>query len=105
MTTANLRAIIEKYTLYPELQINEPTEAVIEQLRDDVHLETVNAEVRDPRSGGHKKPLSPLPWLTRISFPSLPAMSLTKMMRSHSIPMIGTVLNRSDEATYFIKRT
>jgi hypothetical protein len=30
---------------------NEPTEAVIEQLRDDVHLETVNAEVRDPRSG------------------------------------------------------
>jgi polysaccharide biosynthesis transport protein len=51
MTTANLRAIIEKYTLYPELQANEPTEAVIEQLRDDVHLETVNAEVRDPRSG------------------------------------------------------
>jgi protein tyrosine kinase modulator len=51
MTTANLRAIIEKYTLYPDLQTNEPTEAVIEQLRDDVHLETVNAEVRDPRSG------------------------------------------------------
>jgi polysaccharide biosynthesis transport protein len=51
MTTANLRAIIEKYTLYPELQTNEPTEAVIKQLRDDVHLETVNAEVRDPRSG------------------------------------------------------
>ncbi len=51
MTTANLRAIIEKYTLYPELQTNEPTEAVIKQLRDDVHLEMVNAEVRDPRSG------------------------------------------------------
>ncbi len=83
MTTANLRAIIEKYNLYPEMQTNEPMEAVIEQLRDDVHLETVNAEVRDPRSGGHKKPLSPLPWLTRIGFPSLPAMSLTKMMRSH----------------------
>jgi succinoglycan biosynthesis transport protein ExoP len=51
MTTANLRAIIEKYNLYPEPQTNEPMEAVIEQLRDDVHLETVNAEVRDPRSG------------------------------------------------------
>jgi polysaccharide biosynthesis transport protein len=51
MTTANLRAIIEKYTLYPEMQTNEPIEAVIKELRDDVHLETVNAEVRDPRSG------------------------------------------------------
>jgi protein tyrosine kinase modulator len=51
MTTANLRAIIEKYTLYPEMQTNEPMEAVIKELRDDVHLETVNAEVRDPRSG------------------------------------------------------
>jgi hypothetical protein len=110
-------------------------EAVIEHLRDDVHLETVNAEVRDPGSGRAQEATiaftlsyeNQSPKLARnvaneddaLAFSPYVDAALMIVEDSktekedlqralgllQSIPMIGTVLNRSDEATYFIKRT
>jgi uncharacterized protein involved in exopolysaccharide biosynthesis len=51
MTRTNLQGIIKKYNLYPEDQKEEPMEVVIMQLRDDIKMNTVSADVVDPRSG------------------------------------------------------
>lgn len=51
MTSENLSEIIEKYNLYVEERKATPREVVLEQMRDDVRLEMISAEVVDPRSG------------------------------------------------------
>lgn len=51
MTRANLLRIIKKYHLYPEDMKAEPTEVVLDEMRDDIDLKMVSANVVDPRSG------------------------------------------------------
>ena len=51
MTRANLNAIIEKYDLYPDKRRTLTPEEVLDEMRDDIHLEMVSADVIDPRSG------------------------------------------------------
>lgn len=51
MTTANLLEIIDKYGLYPKERKSEPTEVVIEMMREDISVDMVSAEVVDPRTG------------------------------------------------------
>ncbi len=51
MTSANLLQIIDKYDLYPEERESDPMESVLEQMRDDIGLEMVSADVIDPRTG------------------------------------------------------
>ena len=51
MTRSNLLRIIKKYNLYPRDMKDEPTEVVIDEMRDDIDLKMVSANVVDPRSG------------------------------------------------------
>lgn len=51
MTRANLSGIIKKYDLYADDRKTEALETIIEMLREDIIMDTVNAEVVDPRSG------------------------------------------------------
>lgn len=51
MTTTNLVAIINKYGLYVEDRKSVPIEQVVEAMVGDIEMETVNAEVIDPRTG------------------------------------------------------
>jgi uncharacterized protein involved in exopolysaccharide biosynthesis len=51
LTTTNLQQLIERYDLYLEERREQPLEAVVDRMRGDIELETVNAEVVDPRSG------------------------------------------------------
>ena len=51
MTRANLLDIVKKYNLYPEVQKKEPSEVLIEYMRKDIKMNTVSADVVDPRSG------------------------------------------------------
>ena len=51
MTTRNLLKIIEKYDLYAERRKRMPMGVVVEQMREDLGLEMINANVIDPRSG------------------------------------------------------
>ncbi len=51
MTSANLWSIVEKYDLYSKARKKEPREVVIEDMREDVVMDTISAEVVDPRSG------------------------------------------------------
>src|SRR3989344_3571863 len=51
MTRANLMQIVEKYDLYHDKRRRETTEEIQERMRKDIKLETISADVVDPRSG------------------------------------------------------
>ena len=51
MTRANLTQIIEKYNLYVDERRRKATEEVLEGMRKDIKVETLSADVIDPRSG------------------------------------------------------
>ena len=51
MTTENLGKIIDTYKLYPDLMQRYGLSAAVEQLRKDINLEMISADVVDPRSG------------------------------------------------------
>ena len=51
MTTANLLRIIQQYGLYPRMVNSRPREVVLEEMRGDISMDTISAEVVDPRSG------------------------------------------------------
>ncbi len=51
MTRTNLQGIIDKHGLYKNQRGSETIEEVIQRMRDDIAVETIRAEVIDPRSG------------------------------------------------------
>ncbi len=51
MSSVNLKQIIQKFDLYREEQKTEPISVVLEDMREDIHLEMVSADVVDPQSG------------------------------------------------------
>ena len=51
MTTANLGKIIEKYDLYPDEREVYTLPTVVEEMREDIELNMISADVVDPRSG------------------------------------------------------
>lgn len=55
MTTANLGAIIEEYGLYLDLREKVSMNAAVAEMRRNVGLEMMNANVIDPRSGRAQK--------------------------------------------------
>ena len=50
-TRANLMQIIEKYNLYADERRRKTTEEVLERMNKDIKVETLSADVIDPRSG------------------------------------------------------
>jgi polysaccharide biosynthesis transport protein len=51
MTTDTLLGIIKRYDLYPEERANSTREALLGQMRKDIGLHMISADVIDPRSG------------------------------------------------------
>lgn len=51
MTRANLMQIVEKYDLYRNKRHRESTEEILERMRKDIKLDTLSADVIDPRTG------------------------------------------------------
>lgn len=51
MSRSKLTEIIERFNLYPEERRKYPLEQVLDKMRDDIELETINAEVKNPRTG------------------------------------------------------
>ncbi len=51
MTRANLLEIIRKFNLYPDDQKTEPSEVLVANMHDDIKMNTISADVVDPRSG------------------------------------------------------
>jgi len=51
MSSVNLKRIIEKFGLYQEEQKTETSTTIIEDMRDDISLDMISADVVDPRSG------------------------------------------------------
>lgn len=51
MTTPNLISVIEKFGLYSEQRKREPIGVIAQEMREDIILNLVSADVIDPRSG------------------------------------------------------
>ncbi len=51
MTSQNLLQIIDRYDLYPKIRKSRPREVLLKEMRDDVHMAMIGADVIDPRSG------------------------------------------------------
>ena len=51
MTRTNLLEIMDKYGLYRKERQRATTEEVLDDMRDDINLEMINADVMDPRTG------------------------------------------------------
>ncbi len=51
MTSLNLWEIIKKFELYKDMRKEEPRELVLKEMRDNISLDTLSADVVDPRSG------------------------------------------------------
>jgi succinoglycan biosynthesis transport protein ExoP len=51
MTRANLMQIVEKYDLYHRKRQYNTTEDILDQMRKDISVNMINADVIDPRSG------------------------------------------------------
>jgi len=52
MTRSNLVGIIEKYDLYADDRKSEPLENILEEMRARIEVNTISADVVDPRRGG-----------------------------------------------------
>ncbi len=51
MTRSNLTEIIEKYNLYEEERKKDPMEEILEEMRSQIVVDTISADVIDPRRG------------------------------------------------------
>jgi polysaccharide biosynthesis transport protein len=51
MTTETMLGIIRRYDLYPKERANDTREALLTQMRKDIGLKMISADVIDPRSG------------------------------------------------------
>ena len=51
MSRANLMEIIQKFNLYAEELKNKTEERILEKMRKSIKVETVSADVIDPRNG------------------------------------------------------
>jgi protein tyrosine kinase modulator len=51
MTSSNLLDIIRKYDLYPEARRTKAREVIVADMRDDIKLAMISADVMDPRQG------------------------------------------------------
>ena len=51
MTTQNLLSLIDRYGLYPDVRQKEPREVLLKDMRDDIGMKMISADVIDPRSG------------------------------------------------------
>ncbi len=51
MTRDNLWSVIQKYDIYKKEREKEPREVIIRKMRSDIRLNTISADVVDPRSG------------------------------------------------------
>ena len=55
MTTETLLGIIRRYDLYPKERSRETRDQIIKQMRDDIGVKMISADVVDPRSGAPTK--------------------------------------------------
>lgn len=51
LTNSNLSGIIQKYDLYADKRADEPLEIVLEEMRDDISMLPISADVVDPKQG------------------------------------------------------
>ena len=51
MSRSKLTEIIDEFNLYNDLRKRQPTEKIIERMREDINLEMISAEVIDERTG------------------------------------------------------
>lgn len=51
MTTTNMKTIIDKYNLYEDDRKDDPMEVILSNMREDISLDMISADIFDPRTG------------------------------------------------------
>ncbi|MCP4042458.1 MAG: lipopolysaccharide biosynthesis protein, partial [Gammaproteobacteria bacterium] len=51
MTSTNLLEVVQKYNLYIDERKKDPIEVVLEEMREDIVMEMISADIVDPRTG------------------------------------------------------
>ena len=51
MTRSNLKGIMDKYGLYQDDRKRETIEVILDQMREDINIDMITADVMDPRTG------------------------------------------------------
>jgi polysaccharide biosynthesis transport protein len=51
MSFSRLNDLVNRFNLYPDLRASWTTEQIVTKMRDDIRVEPVSAEVKDPRTG------------------------------------------------------
>ena len=96
MTRANLVKIIKKYNLYVKEQEKDPLEIVLEDMRKDIEMKMVSAEVVDPRSG---RPTTATIAFTLTFFSESPALAQKVANELASLYLNENITSRRQQAT------
>ncbi|MDT8383285.1 MAG: lipopolysaccharide biosynthesis protein [Gammaproteobacteria bacterium] len=96
MTRANLVKIIKKYDLYIEEQEKDPLEVVLEEMRKDIEMKMVSAEVVDPRSG---RPTMATIAFTLTYFSESPTLAQKVANELASLYLNENIMSRREQAT------
>ena len=96
MTRANLVKIIKKYNLYVKEQETDPLEVVLEDMRKDIEMKMVSAEVVDPRSG---RPTTATIAFTLTFFNESPALAQKVANELASLYLNENITSRRQQAT------
>ena len=107
MTRPNLLDIIEKFNLYEDERKREPVEVVIEEMRDDIELSMISADVVDPRSGRPTQAtiaftlsyVNESPDLAQRVADKLTSLYLNENLRTRTVMAAEAAVFLSDEAT------
>ena len=51
LSRARLKELIDRFSLYKDMKGRYPVEEIVEKMREDIHMETIQAEVINPHSG------------------------------------------------------
>lgn len=96
MTRANLVKIIKKYDLYVKEQEKDPLEVVLEEMRKDIEMKMVSAEVVDPRSG---RPTTATIAFTLTYYSESPALAQKVTNELASLYLNENIMSRRQQAT------
>lgn len=96
MTRSNLLEIIRKYDLYKDEREKEPLEVVLADMRDDIEMRMVSAEVVDPRSG---RPTVATIAFTLTYFSESPKMAQKVANELASLYLNENLRSRREQAT------
>jgi uncharacterized protein involved in exopolysaccharide biosynthesis len=104
LTTDNLTSIIEKHSAYEEARDLQPMSIVIEGMREDIQLDLIGADVRDPRSGRSQEATIAFRLAFDYSTPEMAQRVLSELISLYLGENLRMRRNAAAETTGFLNK-